>query len=67
MPEDFLSGLKQTLVISLDANEIMRALRIAVKSFFHEAQNLDDMLGLDVADKLETKMTEYLNLFRSSE
>jgi predicted nucleotidyltransferase len=63
MPEDFLSGLKQTLVISLDANEIMRALRLALKSFFYEAQNLDDMLGLDVAGKLKSKMTEFINLF----
>jgi len=63
MPKDFLSGLQQTLVICLDANEIMRALRIATNSFFNEAKNLDNILELDIAHKLELKMTEFLNLF----
>jgi hypothetical protein len=63
MPKDFLSGLQQTLVICLDANEIMRALRIATNSFFNEAKNLDNILELDIAYKLELKMTEFLNLF----
>jgi len=61
MPRDFLSGLQQTLVISLDTNGIMHALKLVVESFFREARNLDDILELDVASKLESKMTEFLN------
>lgn len=64
MPEEFLSGIGQTLAASLETPEIMRALRVATELFFYEAKRLDEMLKLDQAKRFEKKVLEYLELFQ---
>ena len=63
MPKGFLIELQESLVSSLDHTAIMNALMIATACFFHQAQALDRMLGLNVADHLESKMHTYIQLF----
>ncbi len=63
MPEDFLTDLEQTLVLSLKGVDIMNALRAATTCFFNEARQYDKILNLDLAWRFETKMKAYLALF----
>lgn len=63
MPEDFLTDLEQTLVLSLKGVDIMNALRAATTCFFNEARQYDKILNLDLAWRFETKMKAYLELF----
>ena len=63
MPEDFLTDLEQTLVLSLKGVDIMNALRAATTCFFNEARQYDKILNLDLAGRFETKMKAYLALF----
>ncbi len=64
MAPAFLSGMEQTLVARLERPEIMRALTTATDHFFREARQVDEMLGLDLAQRFEVKTQEYLELFR---
>lgn len=63
MPRGFLIELQKSLVSSLDYAAIMNALRVATTCFFHQARALDQMLGLNVAGHLESKMHTYIQLF----
>ena len=63
MPEDFLTDLEQTLVLSLKGVDIMNALRAATTCFFNESRQYDKILNLDLAGRFETKMKAYLALF----
>ena len=65
MPEDFLKGLEQTLVLSLKGVDIMNALKAATACFFSEAREYDKMLNLELTENLETKMKAYLELFEN--
>ena len=62
LPREFLAELQRALVSSLDGAEIMRALKVVTACFFRESRGLDEMLGLDLARRLEPKMQEYLEL-----
>ena len=55
------------LVSSTDTVDIMRALKAVTSCFFHEARLLDKMLGLNIGNKLGTKMEEYLKLIENDE
>jgi len=63
MPKGFLSELQKSLVSTVDHTAIMNALRVATTCFFHQARALDQMLGLNVASHLESKMHTYIQLF----
>lgn len=63
MSDDFLTGLENTLVLSLRAVDIMNALKAATACFFREARHYDKMLDLKLAERFETKMKAYLELF----
>ena len=67
MSEDFLIGLEQTLVLSLRDVDIMNALKAATACFFREARQYDEMLNLDLAEGLETKMKTYLEFFETDQ
>ena len=66
MPEDFLVGIEQTLVLSLKDTDIMNALKAATACFFREARQYDKILNLELAERLETKMKTYLERFESN-
>ncbi len=63
MSEGFLTGLEQTLVLSLRDIDVMNALEAATTCFFREARQYDEILNLDLAESFETKMQAYLKLF----
>ncbi len=63
MSEGFLTGLEQTLVLSLRDIDIMNALEAATTCFFREARQYDEILNLNLAESFETKMQAYLKLF----
>lgn len=63
MPKEFLIELQRSLVSTVDHTAIMNALRVATTCFFHQARALDQMLGLNVAGHLESKMHTYIQLF----
>ena len=65
MSEDFLKGLERTLVLSLRDVDIMNALKAATACFFQEARHFDEMLDLKLAERFETKMKAYLELFKA--
>lgn len=66
MSEDFLMSLEQTLVLSLRSVDLMNALRAATTCFFLEAQYYDKMLDLKLAERFETKVKTYLELFETN-
>lgn len=66
MSEDFLTGLEQTLILSLRRVDLMNALRIATTCFFREAQHFDEMLDIKLAERFEAKVKAYLGLFEMS-
>ncbi len=66
MPEDFLTDLENTLVLSLRSADIMDALKAATACFFREARHYDEMLDLELAKSFETKMKAYLELFEEN-
>ncbi len=66
MPEDFLVGIEQALVLSLKDTDIMNALKAATACFFREARQYDKILNLELAERLETKMKTYLERFESN-
>ncbi len=63
MSEDFLTDLERTLVLSLKAVDLMNALKAATACFFREAQHYDKILDPELAERFETKMKTYLELF----
>jgi hypothetical protein len=63
LPPGLLAALEETLVKTTEPDEIKRALRVAAVCFFREARALDAMLGLTLADRLETPMQTYLDLW----
>ena len=65
MSKDFLTGLEDTLVLSLRGVDIMRALKAATACFFREAQHYDKILSLKLAADFETKMKTYLEFFEA--
>lgn len=65
MSEDFLKSLEQTLVLSLRSVDLMNALRAATTCFFRETQHFDKMLNLKLAERFETKVKAYLELFET--
>ena len=66
MPEDFLTRLENTLVLSLREIDIMNALKAATESFFREARHYDKILNLDLAERFERKMKAYLERFETN-
>lgn len=65
MSADFLTSLEQTLVLSLRDVDIMNALKAAAACFFREARHLDEVLDIKLAERFETKMKAYLELFET--
>ena len=65
MSADFLTSLEQTLILSLRSVDLMNALRAATTCFFREAQHFDEILDLKLAERFETKVKVYLELFET--
>ena len=63
MSTDFLTGLEQTLILSLRDVDIMNALKAAAACFFREARHFDEVLDLKLAERFQIKMKVYLELF----
>ena len=66
MSADFLVELEQTRVLSLRSVDLMKALRATTTCFFREVQHYDKILNLKLAERFETKVKAYLELFETN-
>ena len=66
LPEEVRKEFEHTIVRSVDAGEIMRALQEAVRCFFLEMRAIEQK-GADFVDtaKLESEMTHLLEEYRA--
>lgn len=64
LPAQDLAKFEKTVVSYLEGPDLLRALRATVAAFFHEAIQLDNLLGLDGAADLGQKMQTYLDLMQ---
>ena len=64
LPDGLLAELAQTLPLSTEESEIIRALECAIECFFREAAAWDALLGMNYAANLEPKMRAFLPLLK---
>lgn len=62
LPASFLNRLTASLPTSLDGQEILRALGVAVELFYNEVRELEQLHGGDHATVLQERMTAFVEL-----
>ena len=63
LPLEFLSTIQRSMPISLEREEIIRALRVATDCFTAEAVHLDTILNQELGIHFRRKLQHYLATF----